>query len=142
MTNIISWFEIPARDFKRALDFYSNVFGIDIDVFMFSEIAHGVFRVDPNHPEEITGAIVETKNMPDKNVGPVIFFNANPDMSEILENIKENGGEVILTKTLIKNINSEDGKITIPQTLIDSNLGYHAYFYDTEGNKMGLYSNS
>lgn len=142
MISIISWFEIPVRDFKRALNFYSNVFGIDIDVFMFSGIPHGVFRADPEHPGEITGAIVETKDMPDKNVGPVIFFNANPDMSEILENIKENGGEVLLTKTLIKNINSEDGKVIIPKTLIDANVGYHAYFYDTEGNKMGLYSNS
>ena len=142
MTNIISWFEIPARDFKRALDFYSNVFGRDIDIFMFSEVPHGVFRVDPEHPGEITGAIVETKDKPDKNVGPVIFFNANPDMYEILENIKENGGEVIQPKTLIKNIDSEDGKVTIPKTLMDKDMGYYAYFYDTEGNKMGLYSNS
>lgn len=142
MTNIISWFEIPVRDFKRALNFYSNALEMDIDVFMFSGIRHGVFRVDPVHPEEITGAIVETQNMPDKVVGPVIFFNANPNMSEILENIKENGGEVILFKTLIKNINSEDGKVTVPKTLIDDNVGYYAYFYDTEGNKMGLYSNS
>ena len=142
MTNIISWFEIPVRDFDRALNFYSNVFRIDIDIFKFSDIHHGVFRTDPTHPEVITGSIIETKNMPDVIVGPVIFFNANPDMSEILENIKTEGGEVIRSKTLIKNVDSEDGKVTIPKTLIDDNVGYYAYFYDTEGNKMGLHSNS
>ncbi len=142
MTNIISWFEIPVKDFKRALGFYSKVFGIDIDIFMFNKVPHGVFRINPEHPGEITGAIVETPDVPDKNAGPVIFFNANPNMSEILKNIRTYGGEIIRTKTLIRNINSEDGKVTIPKTLIDNNVGYYAYFYDTEGNKMGLYSNS
>ncbi|MFH1321752.1 MAG: VOC family protein [Bacteroidota bacterium] len=141
MNNIISWFEIPAKDFKRALNFYSEVFRMDIDIFKFKNVPHGVFRT-PTSKKIITGAIVETKDMPEKNTGPIIFFNANPDMLEIIERIKENGGEIICSKSLIKNINSEDGTITIPKTLIDNNPGYYAYFYDTEGNKMGLYSNS
>ena len=139
MNKIISWFEIPAKDFERALSFYREAFGISIDIFMFNNVQHGVFRVED---KEISGAIVDQNDMPGKNVGPVIFFNANPDMLEIIERIKENGGEIILSKSLIKNTISEDGTAIIPKTLIDNNVGYYAYFYDTEGNKMGLYSNS
>jgi len=138
MSNIISWFEIPARNFEETLTFYSKVFTIQIDIFDFNGVRHGVFRIE----NEITGAIVETPEMSQKNLGPTLFFNANPDMLEIIDNIKQCGGEIILPKTLIKNERSEDGTAEIPNTLIDNNVGYFAYFYDPEGNKMGLYANS
>ena len=62
-------------------------------------------------------------------------------MSVTLEKIEENNGCIISPKTLIKNI-SKEGNVIIPKTLIDGNTGYFAYFTDSEGNKMGLYSNS
>ena len=138
MAGFISWFEIPARDFNRAMEFYKNVFKKEIDIYDFSGVAHGVFRLEG----ELTGAIVDSENEDAIQYGAILFFDANPDMSEILDLVEENGGEVLQRKALIKNTRANDGMAEIPQNLIDGNIGYYAYFEDCEGNKMGLYSNS
>ncbi len=138
MADFITWFEIPTKDFDRAHTFYRNVFNKQMDIFEFSGIRHGVFKLEG----QLTGAIVESKNKDSDQYGPVIFFNANPDMSEIIDLVKENGGKVLQPKTLITNTRSADGMAEIPKNLIDGNIGYFSYFEDSEGNKMGLYSNS
>ena len=138
---MIKWFEIPAFDIQRAVKFYSTVFRVEFDMEVFNEIPHAIFKktgkaVSPG------GAIVQSKEFSASlnQVGAVLFFQTS-DMSVTLEKIEDNNGVVIIPKTLIKNISNE-GKVTIPKTLIDGNTGYFAYFTDSEGNKMGLYSNS
>ena len=138
MADFIAWFEIPTKDFDRALSFYKNVFNVPMDIFEFSSLRHGVFKLEG----QLTGAIVESESKDSDVYGPVIFFNANPDMSELIDLVQENGGKMLLPKTLIKNSRSEDGMAEIPRNLIDGNIGYFSYFEDCEGNKMGLYSNS
>ena len=138
MGDLITWFEIPTKDFDRALSFYRNVFNRQMDIFVFSGVRHGVFKQEGR----ISGAIVESKNKDSDQYGPVLFFNANPDMTEIIDLVKDNGGSILLPKTLITNTRSEDGMAEIPKNLIDGNIGYFSYFEDCEGNKMGLYSNS
>ncbi|PCH94035.1 MAG: hypothetical protein COB85_06085 [Bacteroidetes bacterium] len=138
MADFITWFEIPTKDFDRALSFYKNVFNKEMDIFIFSGIRHGVFKLEG----QLTGAIVETKSKDSDQHGVVIYFNANPDMSEIIDLVKENGGKLLEPKTLIRNTRSADGMAEIPKNLIDGNIGYYAYIEDCEGNKMGLYSNS
>ena len=82
-----------------------------------------------------------TKKFNEEQIGPILFFDANAGMTDIIENVEEHGGKVLLKKTLIRNV-SVDGSFIIPKTLIDGKMGYFAYIMDSEGNKLGLYSNS
>lgn len=137
---IICWFEIPASDFKRASAFYSEVFGYAIDEMNFNGVMHGIIR-SKNKKDQVNGAIVETPDLSSRPTGTVVFFDVNGKMENAIERILEQGGKIIQPKFLIKNKTS-DTSAEIPKTLIDGNHGYCAYFLDTEGNKMGLFSNS
>jgi predicted enzyme related to lactoylglutathione lyase len=141
MAKLIRWFEIPVKDFKRAVKFYSKVLRVDFIFEEFRGIPHAIFKNISDNPFEITGALVEVKDFPENTLGGILFFNADSGMNDILERVEQYGGKVLLKKTLIKN-STEDGRIYIAKTLIDNNTGYFAYFLDSEGNKMGLYSNS
>lgn len=74
--------------------------------------------------------------------GVILFFDGYPSMGEIEAKIVANGGQILISKTLIKDFNA-DGSSVIPKNFIDgSSSAYFAYFLDTEGNKMGLYGSS
>lgn len=141
MAKLIRWFEIPVKDFKRAVKFYTKVIRVDFFFEEFRGVPHAIFKTTSDNQFEISGALVEVKDFPENNIGSVLFFNADSGMDDILQRVEENGGTILLRKTLIKNT-TEDGKVFIAKTLIDNNTGYFAYFLDSEGNKMGLYSNS
>lgn len=134
----IRWFEIPARDFHRATVFYSKVFGIKINTVELNGIKHGIFMLNDG---QINGAIVDNGDTEIKG-GTVLFFDGSPSLSDVESKIKANGGQILVSKTLIKD-EAEDGTSILPENFIDgSRLGYFAYFLDTEGNKMGLYGSS
>ena len=138
---MIRWFEIPVEDLERAIDFYRNVFRADFDVHIFSGFRHAIFKSGTDSALDLGGALVEIGRFNQEQIGPILFFDANAGMSDIVEAVVENGGQVLLNKTLIRNVNI-DGSFVIPKTLIDGNEGYFAYIMDSEGNKLGLYSNS
>ncbi len=134
----IRWFEIPANDFNRATYFYSKVFGLDLNIVELNGIKHGIFQLAEG---QITGAIVDNGGT-EIRTGVVLFFDGDPSISDLEAKIVANGGKILVSKTLIKN-KTEEGKYIIPKNFIDgSNLGYFAYFLDSEGNKMGLFGNS
>lgn len=134
----IRWFEIPANDFNRATQFYTNVFGIKLNMVELNGVKHGIFQLNEG---QVTGAVVDYGNAVLKP-GVVLFFDGDPSISDLEKKIIEYGGQILVSKTLIKNKTAE-GQYIIPKNFIDgSNLGYFAYFLDTEGNKMGLFGNS
>ena len=139
---LISWFEIPVYDFKRGLLFYQKVFQhLDFDITEFNGIPHAIFKPANGHGEfAMSGALVKYEKKNEQGCGPILFFDANLGMGDMLDRIKLCGGVVIKDKSLIKN-KLEDGRTIIPKNLIDGNVGYYAYFLDSEGNNMGLYSN-
>jgi predicted enzyme related to lactoylglutathione lyase len=55
--------------------------------------------------------------------GVKIYLNGNPDLAKILSKVEKAGG-----------------KITMPKTKISDDIGYMAFFIDTEGNSIGLHS--
>lgn len=138
---LIQWFEIPVENLDRAVEFYKNVFRVDFEIHLFSGMRHAIFKSDLNESLELSGALVEIGRFNEDQIGPILFFNANGVMTDMLDAIDANGGKVLLKKTLIRNVNI-DGSFVIPKTLIDGNEGYFAYVSDSEGNKLGLYSHS
>jgi len=118
----VEHFEIPADDFSRATNFYTKVFGWELNPVPGVEYTRLLtIRVDekikPHRPFEVNGAIIKrTKQI----ATPVVTITVN-NMDDALKRIEKEGGVIIIGK-------KEFG-----------NRGYTAYFKDTEGNVMGLW---
>jgi predicted enzyme related to lactoylglutathione lyase len=115
-------FEIPADDPERAQKFYGSVFGWEMEQFPEMEyIMIKTTPVDENHmpvePGGINGGMLKRQR---PVTAPVITI-AVQDMESAMKNIKKMGGEVVR------------GKMQV------GDMGYAAYFKDTEGNIIGLW---
>jgi uncharacterized protein len=126
-TNALTWFEIPAKDIKRARKFYETILDIQMET------------MEDGSPEEetaffprqkdtimalsgiVSGALVKAKRLkPGKN-GPLIYLNASPDLQKVIGKVEAAGG-----------------KITRPYSKIPA--GFIAAIEDTEGNKVALHA--
>ena len=76
-----------------------------------------------NRNGKVSGALVQSENHIPSAEGIVLYLNANPDMNPVLGRIEKEGGHIILSKTAIS-----------PE------IGYMAFYMDTEGNKLALHS--
>ncbi len=137
--SIIKWIQIPSKNVKRAASFYENVFGASFFFEELNGISHAVFKENTTGQKMINGAIIEVKEP--LGVGVVLFFGATGNFENIIDLIKENGGKIIVDKTLITK-KENDKTSLIPNTYIDDKPGYFAHFLDSEGNKMGLYGSN
>lgn len=120
LKNYISWFEIPAYNFERALAFYNDIYSMQMETSEGNGYLMAYFPAKSG----IGGAIVCGDGCIPSNTGPLLYLNGGPDLSSVLSKIDHAGGRVVMPKTLI----SEDA-------------GYFALFIDTEGNRLALHSN-
>ena len=122
--NILNWFEIPVTDIKRAKQFYETIFGIQMDNQEMMSIKMAFFPTEMGNGK-VSGALCESDfHQPGIN-GVVIYLNGNPDLQTVLEKVESAGGKVMM-----------------PKTQITEEIGYMAFFIDSEGNRMGLHSQS
>ena len=116
MNNLISWVEIPAKNFERATEFYNKVLNLKLEV-----ADYGIEKMACFPGGE--GAISFAPNFEPSSGGVLVSLNASKQFDAVLKRIAENGGEVKQGKTKIQ----AEGR------------GYFATFLDTEGNKLSLY---
>ncbi len=124
-TNAISWFEIPVSSLERATKFYSNILGrakFEVQEAMGTRMAF--FPTDRDQMS-IGGSLVQGNGYVPTKQGALVYLNAGDDLNKVLGRIDSAGGKVVQAKTGI----GENGE-----------MGYLAYFFDTEGNKVGLFS--
>ena len=119
-------FEIPSDDKERAKKFYSSVFSWDIMEMPFQDDVYTSAITSPldenyMHKEKgaINGAII---NRDEFISGPVITISV-----ESIEGYT-------------KKIEAAGGKLVVPKGEVPD-MGYYAYFKDTEGNILGLWEN-
>lgn len=118
-------FEIPADDQERARNFYSQAFGWKINPM--PEMNYNAVTTTPtdeatslpNEPGAINGGLMGREG---ELVNPIITVDVQ-DIDATLKTVEELGGSVVMPKN------------TIPE------MGFFAYFRDTEGNVMGLWEN-
>lgn len=122
-TNALKWFEIPVTDMTRAKKFYETIFEISMEQMEMPGMKYAMFPFDPMKGK-IAGGLAESPMHTPGTTGSLIYLNANPDLQQVLNRIESAGG-----------------KITMPKTSIGQN-GFMAFFIDTEGNIMGLHSNT
>lgn len=125
MAGRVVHFEVPAKDMKRAQKFYADAFGWQINEMpQMNYTMVGTTPSDQNGRPTELGAInggMGKKGGPLKN--PVITISVD-NIDEALKTVQAHGGKV------------EQKKIAV------GNMGFSAYFKDTEGNVMGLWQNT
>lgn len=116
MNKMVSFFEIPATNFERAVEFYQSVFKVKIEVSDCGETEKMGF-----FPEN-QGAISCSEHLKPADGGVLISLQTD-DIEKTLAAIDRAGGKTLIGKTAIQ----PEGK------------GSFAVFADCEGNKIGLY---
>ncbi|MDB5134715.1 MAG: Glyoxalase-like domain protein [Mucilaginibacter sp.] len=123
--NTLNWFEISVSDITRAKKFYETIFSIDMgDPMEMMGMKMVSFPYENMHGK-VSGGLVEGPMHKPSADGAKIYFNGNPNLDEALGKVAGAGGTV-----------------TMPKTKINDEIGYMAFFIDTEGNGVALHSNS
>lgn len=119
MKKLVSWVEIPAVDFKRAVTFYNTVLGIELQVVDCGKEKMACFPTGE-------GAISFAPGFNPSRDGVLVSLNTADDLDNTMVRIELNGGKIIMPKTKI----------------LAENRGYFSLFIDCEGNKVGLYGDN
>ena len=121
--NTLNWFEISVSDINRAVKFYESIFGIELHQQEMMGMQMAFFPSEDMNGK-VSGGLVQGPMHKPSADGAKIYLNGNPDLSNALAKIEPAGG-----------------KITMPKTKITDEIGYMAFFIDSEGNSVALHSN-
>ncbi|MFH2056691.1 MAG: VOC family protein [bacterium] len=119
--NALNWFEIPVVDFDRARKFYGAIFATELKTFNVGPLQLASLPCGPG--TGVGGALIKEEGVAPSAQGTVVYLNANPDLAPVLARVEAAGGKVLK-----------------PKTQVTEEIGYCAYFLDTEGNRVALHS--
>ena len=119
MSNAINWFELPANNFDRAVKFYSEVIGAELQPMDNPQMKMAFF---PTTNQGVGGCVTHGNGNKPQSEGALVYLNGGEDLAQPLARVESAGGKVIM-----------------PKTNIGEN-GFIAMFMDTEGNKVALHS--
>jgi predicted enzyme related to lactoylglutathione lyase len=125
MTGRVVHFEIPFDDGDRARSFYADAFGWNVmhmPDMGYTMVSTGPTdeQGPPSEPGFINGGMLQRE----APVGsPVVTVDVE-DIDGTLEKIEKLGGTTVIAKQAV------------------ADMGFSAYFKDTEGNLMGLWQNA
>jgi hypothetical protein len=120
--NVLNWFEVSVSDIARAKSFYETIFSIQLEEMDMMGMKMASFPYDPMSGK-LSGALVQSDMHKPSADGVKVYFNGNPDLDDALSKVEAAGG-----------------KITMPKMKINDEIGYMAFFIDTEGNAVALHS--
>ncbi len=120
--NILNWFEISVNDMARAKKFYEAVFDVKMEETEMMGMKMAFFPAE-NMNGKVSGGLVQGPMHKPSADGAKIYFNGNPDLSVALGRVEAAGG-----------------KVTMPKTAISPEIGYMAFFVDSEGNNVAMHS--
>lgn len=120
--NALNWFEISVADMNRAKKFYETVFGIEMPRQNLMGMDMASFPYEDMNGK-VAGALVQSAMHKPAADGTKVYLNGNPNLDQALSKVEAAGG-----------------KVTLPKTKINDQIGYMAFFIDTEGNVIGLHS--
>ena len=117
---VIAWFEIPARDFDRAVNFYECILTTKLKRETLGEETLAVF---PYEGGVTSGCVMHAKwNGPSAD-GSVVYLHTGDHINTVLERVPAAGGRV------------EAGRTELPP-----GMGCYARIIDSEGNRVGLHA--
>lgn len=122
MKRLVTFFEIPAADFPRAVKFYEELFGIKMKQI---DCGHEMMAFFPSEEGLCPGAVSWSSAFEFEPSGQGVLVSlACESVTDAEKKIESMGGKVLIRKTKIE----------------DENRGYFCVFLDSEGNRVGLYS--
>lgn len=127
MANLINWLEIPVSDINRAKKFYEVVLKaeIRIDDQLTPDFKMGLVNTQEMKLTDVGGALVEGAGYTPGESNTLIYFNAN-----------ETGG----CDEFLKRVRDANGRVTGETMHVSEDIGYCAFFTDSEGNRMAVHS--
>ena len=120
MDHLLNWIEIPVSNMKRAVSFYGELLGLELNEMKLGPNDYALFTVKDRFN---TGALVKGEGYIPSKEGAAVYLNGGKDLSKVLARVARAGGKVLLEKTFLS-----------------KEAGYIGHFQDTEGNKAGLHS--
>jgi predicted enzyme related to lactoylglutathione lyase len=126
MTGRVVHFEIPFDDGDRARAFYADAFGWQIQHVPdldYTTVSTGPVTEEgfPAEPGYINGGMFDRADAPATR--PVVTLEVD-DADAVLEKIEQNGGKTVAAKFAV------------------GDMGFAAYFEDSEGNVLGLWQSA
>jgi predicted enzyme related to lactoylglutathione lyase len=119
MKNAINWFEIPVTDFSRATHFYKEILSTEIGVEEMGPFLMGMLP----YQDGVGGALVKAEGYTPNPDGCIVYLNGGEDLNQVLSKVENSGGKVVM-----------------PKTKVNDEVGYISFFIDSEGNKIGVHS--
>lgn len=117
----VGWFEIPTADMDRAIKFYETVFDCKLDRNTMGEFDMAWFPFD-DEMKGAGGSLVHHEMYIPSEKGTLVYFSSEDTDTE-LNKVEKAGGKVLRKKTEIS-----------------PDIGFMAFFVDTEGNRIALHS--
>ena len=122
--NSVIHFEVPFDDESRATKFYGDIFGWQLQSipemsYVMASTTESDDKGLPKNPGAINGGMTKRGGM----VNAVNIVIGVDDIDGTLEKIKTKGGSVVQAKMPV------------------GDMGFAAYFKDTEGNVLGIWQN-
>ncbi len=117
----VGWFEIPTADMERAINFYETVFGCKLDRNKMGDFDMAWFPWD-DEMKGAGGSLVHHEMYTPSQEGTLVYFSSE-DINTELDRVEDAGGTIMREKTEIS-----------------PDIGYMAFFTDTEGNRIALHS--
>lgn len=121
MKNAVNWFEIPATDLDRAVEFYSTVLGIELQKAEFMAEPQAFIMYDQT---AVGGAIVCSDRLTPSMAGTLVYLNLETvdNLEQALSKVEPSGGKLLMEKTSI------------------GEFGFIGMMQDSEGNCIGLHA--
>jgi predicted enzyme related to lactoylglutathione lyase len=122
----LHWFEIPVVDIQRAVAFYERVLGASVQVIDMTAQMGSMIGMLPNRGG-VGGALVQNSQYgyAPSQAGTLVYLVVDGDLSQAVARVESSGGQVLLPKTPL----GEGG-----------GGGFTAWMADSEGNRVGLFS--
>ena len=120
MGNPVVYFEIGGRGAEGLKDFYSDLFGWDINHFGPASAAGSDYWHIQNEEGGIPGGIIQTNE--DMPPSYVMFYVQSDDLQATLDKAESLGGKAL-----------------VPPSDIPGGMGQIAVFMDPDGNVIGLH---
>jgi hypothetical protein len=114
----ITWFEIPATDFPRAIQFYETILG----AALIHQAAWPSLAIFPYEKPGISGAIAHNEDFKPTGDGVIIYLNCDGKFDAVLNRVERAGGAIVEPKTHLPSV------------------GWVAQIRDSEGNRIGLHA--
>lgn len=118
----VVWAEIAVNDMSRAIAFYNTHFALSFHRETINDMEMAM--VETNEGIDTNLALVKHDMMSPSTNGSTIYLHLSEELSPLVEKLKQSNIEIVLPAMPIK----------------DGSCGNIAIFIDSEGNKIGLWS--